>query len=151
MRHFRLDGDVLLTALLAMVAAVVLVACNPNPQPKTAEQQDQEIRQKSAEATATIKEGAKQTAEETKKAADDAGRKLNAVAEGVKDGLQSGNGRMDLNSAPEEHLATLPGIGERKAQQIVKARPYGSTHDLVARGILSESQYERISTKITAK
>jgi len=127
----------------------LFVGCSP--QPKTAEQQDQEIRQKSAEATATIKEGAKQTAEETKKAAAEADRKLTAVAEGVKDGLQSGSGRLDLNAASEESLATLPGIGERKAEQIVKARPYGSTHDLVAKGILSQTQYERISTRITAK
>ena len=112
MKHFRLDGDVLLTALLA-VWRPFPGRCDSKP--KTAEQQDQEIRQKSAEATATIKEGAKQTAEETKKAADDAGRKLTAVAEGVKDGLQSGIGRMDLNSASEESLAALPGIGERKA------------------------------------
>lgn len=133
--------------LLAM--SVILAGCRP--QPKTAEQQDAEIRQKSAEATATIKEGAKQTAEATKNAATDAGRKLNAVAEGVKDGLQSGSGRMDLNSASEANLVTLPGIGETKAKQIVKARPYDSTHDLVAKGILSQSQYERISERITAK
>ena len=80
MRHFRWNGEVLLTALLAVSAAVVPGWMHP--QPKTSEQQEQEIRQKSAEATATIKEGAKQTAEETKKAADDAGRKLTAVAEG---------------------------------------------------------------------
>jgi DNA uptake protein ComE-like DNA-binding protein len=149
MRHFRLNREVLLTALLSISATLFLSACNERQ--KTTEQQDREIRQKSAEATATIKEGAKETAAETKKAADDAGRKLNDVAAGVRDGLQSGSGRMDVNAAPVESLTTLPGISETKARQIVKARPYGSTHDLVAKGILSESQYERISTKITAK
>jgi DNA uptake protein ComE-like DNA-binding protein len=149
MKHFRSNREVLLTALLAISASIFLGACQD--QSKTAEQQDKEIRQKSAEATATIKEGAKETADETKKAADDAGRKLNAVAEGVKDGLHSGSGRIDVNAAPEDNLTTLPGISEAKAKQIVKARPYGSTHDLVAKGILSESQYERISTRITAK
>ena len=149
MRHFRLDREVLLTALLAISAWLFLSACNQHP--KTAEQQDKEIRQKSAEATATIKEGAKETAAETKKAADGAGRKLTAVVEGVKDGLQSGSARMDVNAASVESLTTLPGISTKRAEQIVKARPYGSTHDLVAKGILSESQYERISTKITAK
>jgi DNA uptake protein ComE-like DNA-binding protein len=149
MSHFRKNREVLLTALLAISSSFFLGGCSP--QPKTSEQQEQEIRQKSAEATATIKEGAKETAEETKKAADDAGRKLNAVAEGVKDGLQSSSGRMDVNAASVDSLMTLPGIGEGKAKQIVKARPYGSTHDLVAKGILSQSQYERISTKITAK
>jgi DNA uptake protein ComE-like DNA-binding protein len=149
MRHFRLNGEVLLTALIAISASLFLGGCDGRS--KTTEQQDKEIRQKSAEATATIKEGAKETAKETKKAADDAGRKLTAVAEGVKDGLQSSSGRMDVNAASMESLTTLPGISEPKARQIVKARPYGSTHDLVAKGILSESQYERISTKITAK
>jgi DNA uptake protein ComE-like DNA-binding protein len=149
MRHFRLNREVLLTALLLTSASLFLSACNERP--KTAEQQDKEIRQKSAQASVAIKEGAKQTAEETKKAAADAGRTLTAVAAGVKDGLQSGSGRMDLNAAPTENLATLPGISMAKAERIVKLRPYGSTHDLVTKGILSESQYERISTKITAK
>ena len=149
MRHFRLNREVLLTALLAVSASFLLGGCNQHP--RTAEQQDQEIRQKSAEATATIKEGAKETAEETKKVAEEAGRKLDDVAAGVKDGLQSGSGRIDVNAASADSLATLPGISEAKAQQIVKARPYGSSHDLVAKGILSESQFERISTKITAR
>lgn len=148
MRYFRMNREVLLTALL-LTSALFVNACKE--QSKSAEQQDKEIRQRSAEATVTIKEGAKQTAEETKKAAADAGRKLSAVAAGVKDGLQSNSGRMDLNAAPADDLATLPGISMAKAEQIVKSRPYGSTHDLVAKGILSQSQYERISTKITAK
>jgi competence protein ComEA len=138
-----------LIAIVLGVLGLATVACSERP--KTTEEQDREIRQKSAEVTATIKQGAKETAAEAKVAAADAGHKLGAVAAGVKEGLQSGNARVDLNTATVERLATLPGIGNSKARQIVKGRPYGSSHDLVAKGILSESQYERISPQITAR
>lgn len=142
-----------MTLARAGVTAVTLVfglaACSD--QPKTPEQRDREIQQKSAEATVTIKQGAKEVVSETSKAAAVAERKLDAVAAGVKEGLQTNSNRLDVNSATAEKVATLPGIGKAKAQQIVKARPYGSTHDLVARGILTESQYERISPQITAR
>lgn len=123
---------------VVVTLALGLVACSDRP--NTAEQQDREIQQKSAEATSAIKQGAKV-----------AERKLDAVAAGVQEGLQSNSNRMDLNTATAENVATLPGIGKTKAQQIVKGRPYGSTHDLVARGLLTESQYERISNQITAR
>ena len=131
-----------------MVLGLTMVACNQ--QPKSSQEEDKEIRQKSAEATATVKQEAQVTAAETKQAAAKAEEKLDAFAAGVKDGLNS-NTRIDLNSATAEKMSTLPGIDLKKANQIVKDRPYGSSHELVAKGILSESQFERISPQVTAR
>ncbi len=150
MSIFRADRLTLArVGVTAMTLVFGLAACSDRL--KTPEQRDREIQQKSAEATATITQGAKEVASETSKAAAVAERKLDAVAAGVKEGLQTNSNRLDVNTATAEKVATLPGIGKTKAQQIVKARPYGSTHDLVARGILTESQYERISPQITAR
>ncbi|HVJ09131.1 MAG TPA: helix-hairpin-helix domain-containing protein [Acidisarcina sp.] len=144
-KHLRiLQAGALLLPLVFGIGA-----CQEKP--KTAEQQDREIQQKSAEATVKIKEGAQEAASKTKEATADAQRKLNAVAAGVKEGLQTNPDRLDLNTATVEKVASLPGISKAKAEQIVKARPYESTHDLVVRGILTESQYERISSQITAR
>lgn len=136
-------------ALAGMLLVIILGGCNDRP--RSSEQQDREIQQRSAQATAAVKQGAQETAAETKDAAAQAKEKLDAVAAGVKEGWNGKSGRLDLNAATVEQVAILPGIGRPKAEQIVKARPYGSTHDLVARGLLSESQYERISGQITAR
>jgi DNA uptake protein ComE-like DNA-binding protein len=135
------------TALAVAFLVIILGGCTS----KSSEQQDREVQQKSAQATATVKQGAQETVAETKDAADQTKEKLDAVAAGVKEGWNGKSGRLDLNAATVDQVATLPGIGRPKAEQIVKGRPYGSTHDLVARGMLSESQYERISTQITAR
>jgi competence protein ComEA len=58
---------------------------------------------------------------------------------------------MDINSATEKELATLPGIGEARATAIVKNRPYKGKDDLVQRRIISESVYKGISDRIIAK
>jgi DNA uptake protein ComE-like DNA-binding protein len=147
MKTFRMSRIALFSAGL-MLLGLTIVACNQ--QPKSSQEADKEIRQKSAEVTATVKKGAEETAAETKDAAAKAEEKLDAVAAGVKDGLNS-NTRIDLNSATAEEISTLPGIDLKKANQIVKDRPYGSSHDLVAKGILSESHFERISPQVTAR
>ena len=39
----------------------------------------------------------------------------------------AGSARLDLNSASEADLTSLPGISVRKARQIIDHRPYTST------------------------
>ncbi|HTS86424.1 MAG TPA: helix-hairpin-helix domain-containing protein [Usitatibacter sp.] len=58
---------------------------------------------------------------------------------------------MDINSASEKDLATLPGIGEARAKAIVKGRPYKGKDDLVHRKILTEKVYDGIKDQIIAK
>jgi len=58
---------------------------------------------------------------------------------------------MDINSASEKELATLPGIGEARAKAIVKGRPYKGKDDLVQKKIIPEKVYGDIKDKIIAK
>ena len=58
---------------------------------------------------------------------------------------------MDINSASEKELASLEGIGPARAKAIAKNRPYKGKDDLVARKIIPEAVYKKISDKIIAK
>jgi DNA uptake protein ComE-like DNA-binding protein len=118
---------------------------------------DQEIRQKSAQATRDARQGAKELAAKTKVAAANAVDGVNAAAQGIKDGVNSGKAgntggdKVDINSASTARLALLPGISISKAHDIVKGRPYQGAHSLVRRGLLTQEQYDRIADKITAE
>jgi DNA uptake protein ComE-like DNA-binding protein len=117
---------------------------------------DQQLRQKSADATRDLKKDAKQLSDNTKVAAANAVNGVNAVAQGVKDGVESNkNGAsddlVDINSASTVTIALLPGISISKAQDIVKRRPYRSPRSLVQRGLLTQEQFDRIADKVTAK
>jgi DNA uptake protein ComE-like DNA-binding protein len=153
-----LKGNGLRWSLTLALAGTMcgLVACSSQPQ--TPAQQDQQLKEQAAKTTQDVKQGAKQAAAEAKVGAAQAERKLDAIAAGVKEGLHSGSpsdkpgaGRIDLNSASEDDLASLPGISRAKAGAIIDARPYTSSHQLVTRHLLTESQYERISTHVTAR
>jgi competence protein ComEA len=58
---------------------------------------------------------------------------------------------MDINSASEKDLATLPGIGEARAKAIVKGRPYKGKNELVDKKIVAQKVYDDIKDKIIAK
>jgi DNA uptake protein ComE-like DNA-binding protein len=134
------------------ILAAALIGCTNN----STNQNDQEIRQKSAEATRDVQKGAKQLAAGTKVAAAKAVDGVNAVAQGVKDGVSSNkqdesSDLVDINSASTASIAMLPGISISKAHDIVGGRPYRNAHALVRRGLLTQEQYDRIASKITAK
>lgn len=59
--------------------------------------------------------------------------------------------KMDINTASEAELATLPGIGEVRAKAIVKGRPYKGKDELVQKKILTKSVYNKIKDDIIAK
>ena len=58
---------------------------------------------------------------------------------------------MDINSATDKELASLPKIGEAKAKAIVKGRPWGGKDDLVKKKVLSQAEYDAIKDLIVAK
>jgi len=58
---------------------------------------------------------------------------------------------MDINSASAKELATLPGIGEARAKDIIKGRPYKGKDDLVQKKILTQKVYDDIKDQIIAK
>jgi competence protein ComEA len=58
---------------------------------------------------------------------------------------------IDLNSAPAEDLAKLPGIGEAYAKRIVAGRPYRAKNELTQRKIIPEATYEKIKDSVIAR
>jgi DNA uptake protein ComE-like DNA-binding protein len=139
-----------LTALAIAVGIAWLAGCNNNGTP----QSDQQLKENAAKTTEQVKAGAQQAAADAKVAAANAERKVDDVAAGVKEGMHADGkpaaGIIDINSASATQLETLPGVSGARAQRIINNRPYSSPHDLVAKGVVSEAEYARVSGKIVA-
>ncbi len=58
---------------------------------------------------------------------------------------------MDINSASEKDLATLPKIGEARSKAIIKSRPYSGKDDLLKKKIIPKDAYEAIKDLVIAK
>ena len=133
---------------IATVAGLgFLTACNPPAS-------DQHLQDQAAQATEQAKQGSKRPWR-TPGWAKNAEQAVNDVAAGVKQGLDTktapAGDRLDLNSASQADLESLPGISAGKARQIIEHRPYTSSHDLVKSGLLTEGQFEDIAPKVTVR
>ncbi|WP_446744356.1 ComEA family DNA-binding protein [Silvibacterium acidisoli] len=142
-KEFQILG---LATLALYGVLIVLSGCQSAPP------SDQQLKDQAAQTTEQVRKNAKEAAADAKVAAANAERQVNAIADGVKEGMKSpaSSGPIDINSASPDQLATLPGISGDKAQDIVSKRPYSSPHSLVSKGLISETEYHRISAKITA-
>src|SRR5438093_2962980 len=58
---------------------------------------------------------------------------------------------VDLNNASRDNLMTLEGIGEVRADAIIRARPFRAKTELVERRLIPESLYEKIADKVMAR
>ena len=58
---------------------------------------------------------------------------------------------IDINSATKTELVALKGIGEARADAIIKGRPYKGKDELVQKGIVPDAVYADIKDKIVAK
>ena len=112
--------------LMALALPLVgITACSNKDNPD-------EIRRQTAEATETMR------------------RDTKAVVEGVKEGMRSSDKAIDVNSASRADLLNLPGMTEREADRIIAERPFKNAHELVARHVIPQSEYDKISDRIIA-
>jgi DNA uptake protein ComE-like DNA-binding protein len=100
-------------------------ACSPKQNPE-------QLREKTAQATAALKQDAK------------------AVAQGVREGW-SRDHKLNLNTATAKQIASLPGLDEDRARKIIENRPYQAPQDLVRKRILSRPEYDRIADRLTTQ
>jgi competence protein ComEA len=106
----------------------------------------------SAERERTIREEAAKAAAQAKPAVEEAGRAVKAAVDGAKEGWQNGvKPTIDLNSASEDDLTGLPGIGKHEARRIMAGRPYKDKHELVSKKIMTASTYEKLKDDVSVK
>ena len=58
---------------------------------------------------------------------------------------------IDINSASRDDLMSLEGIGEVRAEAIIRARPFKAKTDLVERRLIPEALYDKIADKVMAR
>ena len=121
--RFRISD---LSLVLAAALACTTMACTTKDNPD-------DIRQRTAEATANMR------------------RDTKAVVEGVKEGMNRDRDKVvDLNTASKDQLLSLPGVSDREADRIIAERPYRSTRELVTRHLVSEDEYDKLKERIVA-
>ncbi|MFI5000601.1 MAG: ComEA family DNA-binding protein [Reyranellales bacterium] len=59
--------------------------------------------------------------------------------------------QIELNTASRDDLMTLDGIGEVRADAIIRARPFKAKTELVERRLIPEALYDRIADKVMAR
>jgi len=108
-----------------IVFLVALIGCTSSDNP-------QDLKEKTAQETATMKRDAR------------------AVAEGIREGW-SRDKPLNLNTASKDDLMALPGVNAAEADRIIDARPYGQPDELVSRHIMTKAEYDKISDRVVAK
>ena len=58
---------------------------------------------------------------------------------------------IDLNSASRDDLMSLDGIGEVRADAIIRARPFKAKTELVERRLIPEALYDKLADKVTVR
>src|SRR5271156_1005753 len=112
-----MNGKCTFLAIAIVTSLGFLTACNPPAS-------DQHLQDQAAQATEQAKQGSKEALADAKVAAANAERAVNDVAAGVKQGIDNktpakGGARLDLNSASQADLASLPGVSPDKGRQII--------------------------------
>src|SRR6202140_888969 len=98
----------------------------------TQPQNSQELKEKTAQATAEGRREPKAVGAETRKG-------------------WTREKPLDLNTATKEQLLSLPGMTEAEGDRVIAGRPYNDPSDLVKRHILPKAEYDKIADQVTAK
>jgi len=129
-----------LTILTFISGALLLCGCSQQDTAKT--------RQEAQKATEKLKQESKVAAVEIKKGAKEAAAQTKAAVQGVRDGLNTPDKPVNINSASKAELQTLPGVDEETADRIIKGRPYHTTDEVGAKGVVSPEEFNAIKGKI---
>ena len=58
---------------------------------------------------------------------------------------------LDINTAAEDELKALPGIGEAYSKKIIENRPYARRDELVKKKVIPQATYDKIKDQIMVK
>ena len=98
----------------------------------TQQQNSQDLKEKTAQATAEVKRDAK------------------AVAAGIREGW-SRDKPLDLNTATKEQLLSLPGVTAAEADRVIAERPFKEPGEVVTRRIMPKTEYDKIADRVITK
>ena len=76
---------------------------------------------------------------------------LLALGAGFSSGQTAKKTLVDINTATKDELVALPAIGNAYADKIIAGRPYKAKNELVSKGIMPESAYNKVKDMIIAK
>jgi competence protein ComEA len=58
--------------------------------------------------------------------------------------------KLDINTATEDQLKELPGIGDAYAKKIVAGRPYKAKDELWEKKVIPKATYQKIKDRVVA-
>jgi competence protein ComEA len=111
--------------IFTILPLAILLGC-------TQQQNSQDLKEHTAQATAVVKRDAK------------------AVAAGITEGW-SREKPLDLNTATKEQLLALPGVTAAEADRVIAGRPYNEPNEVVTRRLMPKTEYDKIADRVTTK